>query len=76
MTPLNLLRATAILAGGPHGKARAATLRRKLVNVPARLACPQRRPILHLPRHWPWSEAWLMLSDTTIGYAPPRSATV
>ena len=27
------------------------------VNIPARLARPQRRPILHLPRHWPWADA-------------------
>jgi Transposase DDE domain group 1 len=71
----NLLRATGILAGGPYGKARGATLRRKLVNVPARLARPQRRPVLHLPSHWPWADAWLMLWDNTIGYTPPQPAT-
>lgn len=68
----NLLRATGILAGGAHGKARGATLRRKLVNIPARLARPQRRPVLHLPSHWPWTDAWLMLWDNTIGYNPPQ----
>ena len=26
-----------------------------LVNIPARLARPQREPILHLPTHWPWA---------------------
>lgn len=71
----NLLRATGILAGGGYGKARGATLRRKLVNIPARLARPQRRPVLHLPSHWPWTEAWLMLWDNTIGYTPPQPAT-
>ena len=45
----NLLRATATLAGTRHRTARGTTLRRHLVNVPARLARPQRRPILHLP---------------------------
>lgn len=34
----NLLRATGILAGGSHARARAATLRRKIVNIPARNA--------------------------------------
>lgn len=71
----NLLRATGILAGGSHSKARAATLRRKIVNIPARLARPQRRPILHLPSHWPWTPAWLTLWDNTIGYTPPPSLT-
>ncbi len=72
----NLLRATGILAGGTYGRARAATLRRKIVNIPARLARPQRRPILHLSRHWPWVEAWLMLWHNTIGYTLPQPVTV
>jgi len=45
-----------------------ATLRRKIVNIPARLARPQRKPILHLPSHWPWAHAWLALWHNTIGY--------
>ena len=49
----NLLRATGVLAGGGHSRARGATLRRKIVNLPARLCRPQRRPILRLPTHWP-----------------------
>jgi hypothetical protein len=72
----NLLRATGILAGGAHGKARGATLRRKIVNIPARLARPQHRPILHLPHHWPWAEAWLTLWHNTIGYTPPQPVTI
>lgn len=40
----NLLHAAGTLAGAPHTRARGATLRRKLVNIPARLARPQRRP--------------------------------
>jgi hypothetical protein len=71
----NLLRATGVLAGGNHGRARAATLRRKIVNIPARLARPQRRPILHLPSHWPWAESWLLLWHNTIGYIPPQPVT-
>ena len=72
----NLLRAAGVLAGGAHAVARGATLRRKIVTVPARLARPQRRPILHLPTHWPWTEQWLTLWGNTIGYSPPASATV
>lgn len=70
----NLLRAAATLAGTRHRTARGATLRRHLVNVPARLARPQRRPILHLPRHWPWQPAWITLWHNTIGHSPPLAA--
>jgi Transposase DDE domain group 1 len=72
----NLLRAAGTLAGGNHSRARAATLRRRIINIPAHLARPQRRPILHLPRHWPWSHAWLTLWHNTIGYTPPQLATI
>ena len=71
----NLLRAAGMLAGDQHTRARGSTLRRRIVNVPARLARPQRRPILHLPTHWPWSKAWLALWHNTIGYSPPIPAT-
>ena len=71
----NLLRAVGVLAGGTHAVARGATLRRKIVNIPARLARPQRRPILHLPSHWPWTQHWLALWRNTIGYSPPATAT-
>jgi hypothetical protein len=57
----NLLRAAGTLAGGRHAVARGATLRRHLITVPARLARPQRRPVLHLPAHWPWTGQWLQL---------------
>ena len=71
----NLLRAAGVLAGGHHGRARGSTLRRKIVTVPARLARPQRRPALHLPTHWPWSQSWLTLWHNTIGRSPPTTAT-
>jgi len=71
----NLLRAAGVLAGERHTRARGSTLRRTIVNVPARLARPQRRPILHLPAHWPWSRSWLALWHNTIGYSPPLPAT-
>jgi hypothetical protein len=71
----NLLRATGVLAGDQHARARGSTLRRRIINIPARLARPQRRPILHLPRHWPWSKHWLALWRNTIGYSPPLAAT-
>jgi len=71
----NLLRAAGVLAGGTHAVARGATLRRRIVNIPARLT-PQRRPILHLPTHWPWAQQWLTLWRNTIGYSPPTAATL
>jgi Transposase DDE domain group 1 len=71
----NLLRACGVLAGGQHSRARGATLRRRIVTIPARLARPQRRPTLHLPAHWPWSQAWLALWHNTIGHSPPTTAT-
>ena len=72
----NVLRAAATLAGGEHTVARGATLRRDLVNVPARFAAPARKPMLHLPAHWPRQIGWKTLWDNTIGYptAQPRAA--
>jgi hypothetical protein len=55
----NLLRAAGTLTGSAkYAVARGATLRSHLVNVPARLARPQRRPVLHLPSHWPKAKPW------------------
>ncbi len=71
----NLLRTAGVLAGDQHTRARGSTLRRKIINIPARLARPQRRPVLHLPTHWPWSKAWLALWHNTIGYSPPLPTT-
>ena len=70
----NLLRAAATLIDKRYAVARGATLRRKIINVPARLARPQRRPILHGPRHWPWTDAWLTLWHNTLGWHPPPVA--
>ena len=67
----NLLRAAGALASAFHARATTATLRAHLVNVPARLARSARRLIVHLPRHWPWAQAWTHLFD--IVHAPPDS---
>jgi hypothetical protein len=61
----NLLRAAGSLASPVLGKARGSTLRRKIVAVPARLARPQRKPVLHLPAHWPWATAGQRLWHAT-----------
>jgi hypothetical protein len=70
----NLLHAAGTLAGHGHTRARGATLRRRIIAVPARLARPARTPVLHLPSHWPWAPAWLRLWDHTIGHSPPATA--
>jgi hypothetical protein len=62
----NLLRAAGTLASTTLGKARGSTLRRKIITVPARLARPQRKPVLHLPDHWPWATAWQRLWHATV----------
>jgi hypothetical protein len=67
----NLLRAAGALASAFHARATTATIRAHLVNVPARLARSARRLILHLPRNWPWADAWRQLFDTL--HAPPDS---
>ncbi len=72
----NLLRAAGTLIGGGHAVARGATLRKRLVAVPARLAAPQRRKFIHLPAHWPWANGWNRLWDKTFskGIGPPVAA--
>jgi hypothetical protein len=55
----NLLRAAGTLTcTARYAVARGATLRTHLINIPARFARPQHRPVLHLPRHWPRADAW------------------
>ena len=70
----NLLRAAGTLTSAKHAVARGATLRRHLVTVPARLARPQRRRVLHLPAHWPWATPWMTLWDAVLGTGPPVPA--
>jgi hypothetical protein len=72
----NLLRAAGTLAGPRHAVARGATLRRQIINVPARIARPQRRRVLHLPAHWPWTEQWMALWNRVAASAtgPPATA--
>jgi len=69
----NLTRAAATLAGPAMGKATTATIRRKLVHVPARIASSARRLTLHLPRAWPWENAWTTLF-TGLCAPPPATA--
>ena len=66
----NLTRAAGTLATPDLARATTATLRRKLINVPARVATSARRTRLHLPRTWPWQTAWTALFDRISD--PPR----
>ena len=66
----NLTRAAATLAGADLARATTATIRRKLITVPARVASSARRVTLHLPTAWPWQEAWTRLFTQNCG--PPE----
>ena len=59
----NLTRAAASLTDPQLAKATTASIRRKLINVPARVATSARRITLHLPQGWPWQTAWTALFD-------------
>jgi len=67
----NVARTAGVLASKPHARARWATLRTQLINVPARVATSARRLTLHLPTEWPWAPAWQSLFDAAT--APPRT---
>jgi len=60
----NLTRAAGSQTESDLAKATTATIRRKLITVPARIASSARRVTLHLPRDWPWEAAWAALFDT------------
>jgi DDE family transposase len=57
----NLTRAAGALTATDLAKATTATVRRKLVHVPCRVATSARRVTLHLPQAWPWETAWTAL---------------
>jgi hypothetical protein len=69
----NLTRAAATITGPALSKATTATIRRKLITVPARIATSARRVTLHLPTAWAWETAWTRLFDH--GAGPPATAT-
>ena len=70
----NLSRAVGTLAGTELGKARSGTIRRKLIQVPARISTSARKLVLHLPSSWPWETGWHALFTAACG--PPRTATI
>ncbi len=70
----NLTRtAAALTATTDLVRATTATVRRKLIHVPARVASSARRITLHLPTQWPWHQAWTRLFDRVAD--PPVTAS-
>lgn len=69
----NLTRAAGVAAAPDLAKATTATIRRKLVSVPARVASSARRITLHLPQAWPWETAWTALFER-VSDPPPAPA--
>jgi hypothetical protein len=69
----NLTRTAATITGTDLAKATTATIRRKLIAIPARVASSARRITLHLPARWPWQDAWTQLF-THRGW-PPTALT-
>ncbi|MFN7151278.1 MAG: IS1380 family transposase [Microthrixaceae bacterium] len=67
----NIARAAAVAAN--MRTARWATVREKIIKVPARIANTSRRLDLHMPEHWPWARSWELLWSVAIG--PPIRAT-
>jgi hypothetical protein len=69
----NLTRTAGVLGGPEFARATTDTIRRKLINVPARAATSARKLTLHLPRAWPWQRAWTALF--TAASDPPMTNT-
>jgi len=70
----NLTRAAGTLASAFHAKATTATLRSHLICVPGRLARSARRLTLHLPRRWPWTDAFNQLLHRS-RHGPPAATS-
>lgn len=71
----NLTRAAATTTGHERlARATTATIRRKLVTVPARISSSARRLTVHLPIHWPWQTAWQAMHAAITGASPPCTA--
>ena len=72
----NLTRAAATLAApsaSELARATTETVRRKLIQIPCRIATSARRMTLHLPQDWPWQGAWTQLNDRVAD--PPSTVT-
>src|SRR6266540_4411318 len=63
----NLTRVAGALAASSTPKPRGATIRRHLINIPARIARSARKITLHLPERWPWQIRFGNLFTATRG---------
>lgn len=70
----NLTRAAGTVAAPDLARATTATIRRRLIALPARVATSARRITLHLPKSWPWEAAWTALFDR-VSDPPPALAS-
>jgi hypothetical protein len=70
----NLTRAAGVLASRHHAKATTATLRRQLIDVPARIVRSARRVKLRLPANWPWADSWHDLHNAVCTGRPTAAA--
>lgn len=68
----NLSRAAGVLAGGKRRKARTATIRTKLIDIPARLAFSAGSYTMHLPANSRREQRLITMFDAA--QAPPRAA--
>lgn len=69
VTAFNLARATGV-AASMH-RSRWASVRKKIIDVPGRIATTARRLDLHLPTDWPWATGWESL--WTLATGPPAA---
>jgi hypothetical protein len=70
----NLTRAAASVTKTPAlARAATATIRRKLIHVPARIATSARRLRLHLPTNWPWEQDWSALYQVVVTSRAPAT---
>ena len=65
----NLTRAIGVNAGGRFSKATTATIRNRIINLPARIASSARRLTIHLPDRWLWATSWLRAWDKSMNTA-------
>ena len=72
----NLTRAAGALASRFHARATTATIRRQLINVPARPVRSARRIHLRLPTNWPWADDWIDLFTAALGPPATRFLTI
>jgi hypothetical protein len=70
----NLTRAAGtVTKAAALAKATTATIRRTLINVPARIATSARRLRLHLPTNWPWQQDWIALYERVFPARAPAT---